>query len=54
MFATDYEEGPEGRPDISDGLDPVEQDILSRIVAAAAREHERARGIGSVPDGLRR
>ena len=50
----DYEEGPDGRPDISDGLDPVEQDMLRRIVANAVRDHARAKGIGTIPQGLRR
>ena len=50
----DYEEGPAGSPDIADGLDPVEQDMLRRVVANAICDHTRAKGIGSVPEGLRR
>ena len=38
----------------SERLDPVEQDIVRRMVAAAVREHVRAHGIGSVPGGLER
>ena len=50
----DYEEGPAGRPDTADGLDPVEQDMLRRVVADAVRQHARAKGIGTIPAGLRR
>ena len=40
--------------DTADGLDPVEQDMVRRVVADAVRDHERAKGIGTVPAGLRR
>ena len=50
----DYEEGPGDRAGNLDGLDPVEQDMLRRVVAGAVRDHARTKGIGSVPDGLRR
>ena len=52
--SADYEEGPAGRADIAGGLDPVEQDMLRRVVANAVREHARAKGIGRIPAGLRR
>ena len=50
----DYEEGPAGQSDTADGLDPVEQDMLRRVVADAVRQHARAKGIGTIPAGLRR
>ena len=48
-----YEDSDDGSGDI-DGLDPLEQDIIRRMVANAVREHARAQGVGSVPDGLER
>ena len=48
--ADDHEIDSDG----TDGLEPVEQDMLRRAVAAAVREHARNRDIGSVPEGLRR
>ena len=50
----DYEEGPAGQSDTADGLDPVEQDMLRRVVADAVCQHARAKGIGTIPAGLRR
>ena len=51
----DHEGDSEGGTDGSvAGLEPVEQDMVRRAVAVAVREHARGRGIGSVPDGLRR
>ena len=47
-------DGTDGSIEGIDGLAPVEQDMLRRAVAAAVREHARNRGIGSVPEGLRR
>ena len=52
--SADYEEGPAGRADAAGGLDPVEQDMLRRVVANAVREHARVKGIGTIPAGLRR
>ena len=52
--SADYEAGPDGQPGTPDGLDPVEQEMLRRVAADAVREHERERGIGAVPAGLRR
>ena len=49
-----YEENPDGESAGTGGLDPLEQDIIRRMVATAVREHARAHGIGSVPDGLER
>ena len=49
-----YEEDPEDGSGGAGGLDPMEQDIIRRMVATAVREHARAHGIGSVPDGLER
>ena len=52
--SADYEDGSEDDRDGAHGLEPVEQDMLRRVVAAAVREHMRAEGAGSVPEGLER
>ena len=46
--------GYESDPKDVEGLAPVEQDMVRRVVANAVREHMRAQGIGSVPEGLQR
>lgn len=48
------QEGSGEHPDLAEGLSPVEQDMLRRIVANAVAEHEKSKGIGSVPQGLSR
>ena len=50
----DHEDDLEGADGIVAGLSPVEQDMVRRTVAEAVRDHVRANGIGSVPEGLER
>ena len=51
---TGHSGGYESDPKDVEGLAPVEQDMVRRVVANAVREHMRAQGIGSVPEGLQR
>lgn len=49
-----YEENADGESGGIRGLDPIEQDMVRRVVATAVREHARTHGVGSVPEGLER
>ena len=52
--SADHEEGPADQGGATGGLDPVEQDILRRAVAAAVRDYGQTQGIGALPAGLSR